>query len=77
MYVRTYVCTYAWYVHMCVCVCVYIYIYVCVYFLLFHAPLLGVILHVLMWYIQIQCLELVTWINTHYEVSLICLVWWI
>ena len=56
-----------------VCVCVYIYICVCVCFLL-HAPLLGVILHALLWYLQIQCLEMSTFIISYYEISLIYLV---
>ena len=47
------------------------------FFVLLHAPLLAVILHALLWYIPIQCLEIVTLIITHYEVSLICLLWWI
>ena len=46
-------------------------------FLLLHAPLLGVILHALMWYLQLQSLETITLIVAHYEVCLISLAWWI
>jgi hypothetical protein len=71
------VCIYIYiyiYIYMCVCVCVYVYIYVCVCIFLLHAPSLGVILHALLWYLQIQCLEISTMIISYYEISLICLV---
>ena len=41
-------------------------------FLLLHVPLLGVILHALMWYLKLQNLEIITLIVAHYVVSLIC-----
>jgi len=43
-------------------------------FFLLHAPLLGIILHALLWYLQIQCLEISTLIISYYEISLIYLV---
>ena len=51
-------------VRVCVCVCIF----------LLHVPLLGVILHALLWYLQIQCLEISTLIISYYEISLIYLV---
>jgi len=45
-----------------------------VFFILLHAPLLVVILHALLWYLQTQCLEISTLIISYYEISLIYLV---
>jgi hypothetical protein len=41
--------------------------------LLLHAPLLGVMLHALLLYLQLQSLETITLIVAHYKVCLICL----
>jgi len=79
-----YVCMYIYIYVMCVCIYIYIYthtvcVYVCMcvqYFVFFslHAPLLAVLLHALLWYLQIQCLEISTLIISYYEISLIYLI---
>jgi len=66
--------------YVCMYVCRYVSMYVCMYvgryvfFILLHAPLLVVILHALLWYLQTQCLEISTLIISYYEISLIYLV---
>ena len=87
--VCTYACMYGC-IYLCVRMYVYIYKYilcmhVCIYvcmknvciFYSLHAPLLGIILHALLWYLQIQCLEISTLIVSYYEISLIYLMWFI